>query len=305
MKSKIRLLVSLVLLILASCGQLPAAGPQGADTSGGFGSDPQPTAVPTEANPRPATLNRSDPNSIVAWVQYALEAKDPQAIMQMLQGDRFGYAFYIEGGQSVTRQEFEADLSTRLNSRAPSCKGYFINEYSLAVWVEGWSPAWEMTESCFIECDKLDPPYTSTTTGFLFGNTKGPWELAALYLNTPERYYFEDVPLVACDQTYQQSSLESFGSSASSCPGAPQQRLEIGSQAYVCTSGDNVIMRTDADRGADAMHRYPPGTVLDVVAGPACADGWSWWQVRDEDGLVGWMSEGGSSTNPYFLCPTP
>jgi len=98
---------------------------------------------------------------------------------------------------------------------------------------------------------------------------------------------------------------EEFGSSNSSCPGAPPQRLEVGEMAYVCTSSDSVKLREGAGRNYSVIKSLVPGADLKIIGGPKCGDNWSWWQVETESGFVGWMSEGGDSTDKYFLCPLP
>jgi hypothetical protein len=46
-----------------------------------------------------------------------------------------------------------------------------------------------------------------------------------------------------------------------------------------------------------------PNTYVTVVDGPVCADEWSWWRIRTDDGMEGWVSEGGDEVDPYFICP--
>jgi len=35
----------------------------------------------------------------------------------------------------------------------------------------------------------------------------------------------------------------------------------------------------------------PEGSVLKVLSGPEEADGFTWWRLEDEDGVVGWAVE--------------
>jgi len=45
------------------------------------------------------------------------------------------------------------------------------------------------------------------------------------------------------------------------------------------------------------------GTIFDVIGGPVCQDGFTWWQIRTLDGsLTGWSAEG-SSEDDYFMAP--
>lgn len=88
-----------------------------------------------------------------------------------------------------------------------------------------------------------------------------------------------------------------------SCPGAPRQRLSVGEDAIVCTKSDPVRLRKGPSLNNKIIKQYYPGSVLSVIDGPICANNWSWWKVRAQDGNVGWMAEGGDSIDYYFLCP--
>lgn len=46
-----------------------------------------------------------------------------------------------------------------------------------------------------------------------------------------------------------------------------------------------------------------PGENLVVIDGPACADGFVWWNVRSESGVSGWTAEG--KGQDYYLVPVP
>jgi hypothetical protein len=54
---------------------------------------------------------------------------------------------------------------------------------------------------------------------------------------------------------------------------------------------------------AQVARIVPENTRFQVVDGPRCADGYTWWQVRLQDGLVGWVAEAGSEF--YFIEPAP
>lgn len=86
-----------------------------------------------------------------------------------------------------------------------------------------------------------------------------------------------------------------------SCPGAPEQRLRAGDSAYVCTQKDRLIMRDLPGNGSEIM-RLETGTRFSVIGGPNCTDGMSWWRI-EYSGMTGWVSEGGDSVDPYFICP--
>jgi hypothetical protein len=91
----------------------------------------------------------------------------------------------------------------------------------------------------------------------------------------------------------------------SSCPGAPPQRMIVNQRGYICTKSDSVRLRSDPKRSAGTLIQLKPGKQFTVIGGPACSDNWSWWNIRTDDGLTGWISEGGDEIDPYFICPLP
>lgn len=110
---------------------------------------------------------------MLQFIELAIQQQDAAAIVSLVDLDYlFGYAAYIEGGQAVTLQEFRADLDARLPS-APSCLGYHQEQETLQVWYSGWTPAWEMTEHCYAECQPLDEIWYSSTVGFLLDEEEG------------------------------------------------------------------------------------------------------------------------------------
>lgn len=87
------------------------------------------------------------------------------------------------------------------------------------------------------------------------------------------------------------------------CPGAPPQRLAVSGGGRVCTAGDPVVLRSGPGKEADTLQKLPTGTDFRVMAGPFCADGWSWWNVGIGEQTEGWLAEGGDAKDAYFACP--
>jgi hypothetical protein len=54
---------------------------------------------------------------------------------------------------------------------------------------------------------------------------------------------------------------------------------------------------------AEVIGELGPGTVMQIVDGPVCADGYVWWQVEHSSlpGGKGWTAEG--DFQAYFLEP--
>jgi len=79
----------------------------------------------------------------------------------------------------------------------------------------------------------------------------------------------------------------------SSCPGAPDITLKLNDWAMVSTDPPlpNKIRSQPAISG-ELIGQVQPGENVQVVDGPTCADGYTWWFVRSLDGLEGWTVEG-------------
>lgn len=85
------------------------------------------------------------------------------------------------------------------------------------------------------------------------------------------------------------------------CPEGPQSRLKVGDLAYV--TKDPPIpnrVRKEPNREADIIGHINPGASMEIIEGPACADGWVWWHIKNAD-LNGWTAEGDKET--YWLVP--
>jgi hypothetical protein len=104
------------------------------------------------------------------------------------------------------------------------------------------------------------------------------------------------------DKTWQSYPFPTNGSS-SSRPSTPPQQIRVGDKVRVCTAHDRLALRPRPQLDSSEMTRLDPGESVIVVDGPAYSDGWSWWLVRTDDGLVGWVAEGGDEVDPYFICP--
>jgi streptogramin lyase len=85
------------------------------------------------------------------------------------------------------------------------------------------------------------------------------------------------------------------------CPDGPTSRLQVGETVYV--TKDPPIpnrVRREPTREAEILGLIGPGGGMDIIDGPACADGWVWWKVKNAD-LEGWTPEGDAET--YWLIP--
>ncbi len=86
------------------------------------------------------------------------------------------------------------------------------------------------------------------------------------------------------------------------CPGAPSPRLTVGQSARV-TYTDGVALNLRNAPGGSLVTQLPEGTVVSVINGPQCQDGYNWWQIQVTQGAAvgGWAAEG--TQQSYFLEP--
>lgn len=68
--------------------------------------------------------------------------------------------------------------------------------------------------------------------------------------------------------------------------------------------GATLNVRTRPTTSAPVARIIPEDARFRIIGGPACADGFTWWQiVLDADGLDGWVAESGADR--YFIEPAP
>ena len=76
-------------------------------------------------------------------------------------------------------------------------------------------------------------------------------------------------------------------------------RLIPGQKAHI-TPGDANTLRAEPDKSSAAVGRAPGGSEIDVIDGPVCGLGGTFWQVRYKE-KVGWTLEGDIRT--YWIVP--
>ena len=66
--------------------------------------------------------------------------------------------------------------------------------------------------------------------------------------------------------------------------------LAIGSKATVGnTGGTGLNMRAGPSTGQARVKTLAENSVVEIVGGPQTADGFTWYQVRDSSGTIGWV----------------
>lgn len=70
-----------------------------------------------------------------------------------------------------------------------------------------------------------------------------------------------------------------------------------GAKAAVCDTGRSGLnLRSDGGTSFARVGSISEGLDVEIIAGPKYADGYTWYQVKDESGLNGWGAAN-------FLCP--
>jgi len=67
--------------------------------------------------------------------------------------------------------------------------------------------------------------------------------------------------------------------------------LSIGAKAKVIsTGGSGLNMRSAAGTANSRVKTLREGAIVEIIGGPTDADSLTWWQVRDEAGITGWVA---------------
>lgn len=88
------------------------------------------------------------------------------------------------------------------------------------------------------------------------------------------------------------------------CEGQAKTNLYVGGSAYVADNVPNRV-REGAGKSFKVVGYAQPQEVMEILDGPKCADGWTWYKVRVfSSGLIGWTAEGDGKSQ-YWLRPCP
>lgn len=85
-----------------------------------------------------------------------------------------------------------------------------------------------------------------------------------------------------------------------SCPGTPPIQLILQERGQVVDDNESLNLRGGPGTDYNVLLRIESGEVFFVVGGPACADGYTWFQVK-YDSQTGWIAEG--DLTEYYVVP--
>jgi hypothetical protein len=153
--------------------------------------------------------------------------------------------------------------------------------------------------------DIPDSVIATENTEFIIGGINTEIPFTEEFITTPTLKPDREIVSNSPTTKTQSPSKEPSPSPTKKCPGAPKKRVSVDDQATICTKSETVYLRTKPSSSADYTHRLVPGADITVIGGPKCdkQKSWWYWKVRTESGYVGWVSEGGDTKDPYFICP--
>jgi hypothetical protein len=110
---------------------------------------------------------------------------------------------------------------------------------------------------------------------------------------------------------YVRRSYWQASGSDGACPGSLPARLVTGQRARI-TPGNANNVRASATRDSERIGSLVAGAEFDVLSGPVCSGGYTWWQIQ-YGGLTGWTAESGDGNywvepvtgSPVIASPVP
>jgi hypothetical protein len=84
----------------------------------------------------------------------------------------------------------------------------------------------------------------------------------------------------------------------------PPSQVKVGDKVEVC-SLERLILRQDPDADSPDIRRFEPGTKFELIDGPVCADGSTWWKALfkyNNNEYIGWVKEGTDPKAKYYIC---
>lgn len=69
------------------------------------------------------------------------------------------------------------------------------------------------------------------------------------------------------------------------------QTLQVGDTARVYVLDDGLSLRDEPTIRGTLLQRLPAGTQVEIVGDVQLADGYRWWQVSTDEGIIGWSVE--------------
>lgn len=117
---------------------------------------------------------------------------------------------------------------------------------------------------------------------------------------TTTRMWYVRVAGGRLDQIEGWISESAIGEQITACPDVSPLRLAVGQTGRVLGPVNSRI-RSEPTTDATSVGEAEPGEIFNVIGGPICADGYTWWQIEVRaTGLIGWTVEGAGADGWNF-----
>ncbi len=165
--------------------------------------------------PPVSTLNPRSMRSVAKNFLRMIESKDVSFL------DGIGISNYIrmtdnpvEGSQMMNPTTFFQDLQYRMEqSGQVKCRAFHRDSSGLIIWTEGWSDNWVITEFCYVDCWRVDPPITSDQAAFMISPMDGIYTIILILVGDYDPSYWDplgDQTILPCDPDALQTAPTSF-----------------------------------------------------------------------------------------------
>jgi hypothetical protein len=112
------------------------------------------------------------------------------------------------------------------------------------------------------------------------------------------------IPTTTQSPTAQLTEIAPSPTPTPSCTNNVKSRLTAGQDAQVLI---NLNMHTTPEMGDNVFDSTPAGTIVDLLQGPICVPNQNgahwWWEIRNDEGIIGWSVEATLNGGMYFLGP--
>jgi len=152
-------------------------------------------------------------------------------------------------------------------------------------------PSITMTPSLTLT-PSLTPSLTLTATASPTVTPSLTWTPSEIPSDTPA---LSDTPVPTVPDT-----KVAIAPTSIQCSGAPPPHLQAGMQAQISPGNPNRL-RTSSGLNSTLITEIPGGSVITILAGPVCKDGYAWWRVNF-NGTEGWTADG--KGNDYWIVPS-
>ncbi|MBN1563509.1 MAG: Ig-like domain-containing protein [Anaerolineae bacterium] len=131
------------------------------------------------------------------------------------------------------------------------------------------------------------------------------WQQYNPNMNTLLRQWTIDVSSQQDVRRYELLYISDKGASGITniqCLGAPATQVKMGDVVIVTDDDPSPLnIRQEPNLTAQTLTQVLPGETMQIVGGPFCEGGYLWWQMRLDNGSVGWAAEGTLAN--YFYAP--